>query len=316
MWRNFPSRARYADAMEHQAITPPADAALSKDGNPFDANTTHALRGDYEVAKADYTVDLPWETYTEEEHARWRFLYNRQRTLLPGYAAPAFLEGLEALNAGEGIPRLEDANKVLMEATGWTLVAVPGLIPDGAFFDHLANRRFPVAWWIRREDELDYLVEPDIFHDFFGHVPLLSNPTFAAYMEKYGKGGPKAIEHGATNMLARLYWYIVEFGLIETPEGLRAFGAGMLSSKDETVYSVESRKPHRVRFSLERALRTEYMVDDFQKTYFVIDSFDHLFEECDRDFADIYDRLKELPSVKAHELLATDDVIHEGAVTA
>ncbi|MBI1393582.1 MAG: phenylalanine 4-monooxygenase [Alphaproteobacteria bacterium] len=288
---------------------------INPSANPFEANTSHALRGNYAAARADYTVAQPFDDYAEEEHARWRFLYDRQRALLPGYAAPEYLAGLEALNAADGIPRLEDANEVLRAATGWELVAVPGLIPDGPFFDHLANRRFPVAHWIRRADEMDYLVEPDIFHDFFGHVPLLSNPTFAAYMEKYGRGGPKAIQHGATKMLARLYWYIVEFGLIETPKGLRAFGAGMLSSQDETIYSVESAKPHRVRFELERVLRTEYMVDDFQKTYFVVDSFERLFEECDRDFADIYDRLQELPSIKADEVLDTDDIVNRGTVT-
>ncbi|MEM9263164.1 MAG: phenylalanine 4-monooxygenase [Pseudomonadota bacterium] len=278
------------------------------DGNPFEANTTHVLRGNYARARADFTVDQPWADYTDAEHARWRFLYDRQRKLLPGYAAPEFLESLDALDAANGIPKLGDANKVLMAKTGWQLVAVPGLIPDEAFFDHLANRRFPVAWWIRREDELDYLVEPDIFHDFFGHVPLLLNPAFAAYMEKYGMGGPKAVAHGATKMLARLYWYIVEFGLIQTPEGLRAFGAGMLSSKDETVFSVESSEPHRVCFTLERCLRTEYMVDDFQKTYFVIESFEKLFEECDRDFSALYDQLSLLPTIKADELVDGDVV--------
>ena len=259
-------------------------SAVSAVKNPFAANTSHALRGDYEHMRADYTVEQPYERYTEAEQARWRFLYERQKALLPGMAAQEFIDGLAALDAGSAIPRLEDANKVLGDATGWRLVAVPGLIPDDVFFDHLANRRFPVSWWMREEHEIDYLVEPDIFHDFFGHVPLLSNPVFAEYMRKYGRGGPKAIEHGAQKMLARLYWYIVEFGLINTPDGLRAFGAGMLSSKDETIYSVQSPKPNRVAFDLERVLNTAYMVDDFQKTYFVIDSFEQLFEICDCDF--------------------------------
>ena len=292
--------------MEKTTQTPPP--------NPFSANTSHALRGNYEDMRADYTVEQPFDSYTEEEHARWRFLYDRQRELLKGYAADAYIRGLESLNAADGIPRLDAANEVLDKATGWNLVAVPGLIPDDVFFDHLANRRFPVAWWIRGADELDYLVEPDIFHDFFGHVPLLSNPTFAAYMEKYGKGGPKAIKHGATKKLARLYWYIVEFGLIQTPEGLRAFGAGMLSSKDETIYSVKSPIPHRVRFNLERTLMTDYMVDDFQKTYFVIDSFDHLFDECDRDFDPIYSKLAQQAAIKPDQLLESDEVITYGEV--
>lgn len=288
------------------------DQIATEPKNPFSANTTHQLRGDYEHMRADYTIDQPYEQHTEDEQARWRFLYDRQRKLLPGYAAESFIDGLEALNAGAAIPRLEDANKVLAAATGWRLVAVPGLIPDGVFFDHLANKRFPVSWWMRREDELDYLVEPDIFHDFFGHVPLLSNPVFADYMRKYGEGGPKAIEHGATNMLARLYWYIVEFGLIRTPEGLRAFGAGMLSSKGETIYSVEDPTPNRIAFDLERVLNTAYMVDDYQKTYFVIDSFEQLFEICDRDFTPYYERGAGKGPIDPETVLPGDDVINKG----
>ncbi len=280
--------------------------------NPFAANTSHQLRGDYKHMRADYTVDQPYETYTEAEQERWRFLYDRQRKLLPGYAAQEFIDGLNDLNAGEAIPRLEDANEILGAVTGWKLEAVPGLIPDDVFFDHLANKRFPVSWWMRREDELDYLVEPDIFHDFFGHVPLLSNPVFADYMRQYGEGGPKAIEHGAQNMLARLYWYIVEFGLIKTPEGLRSFGAGMLSSKDETIYSIESPKPNRVAFDLERVLNTDYMVDDFQKTYFVIDSFEQLFEICSQDFTPFYERGAGKEPVAPEQLLASDRVINHG----
>ena len=288
------------------------DQIATEPKNPFAANTTHQLRGDYENMRADYTVEQPYEQYTEAEQARWRFLYDRQRKLLPGYAAEAFIDGLEALNAGAAIPRLEDANKVLAAATGWELVAVPGLIPDGVFFDHLANRRFPVSWWMRCEDELDYLVEPDIFHDFFGHVPLLSNPVFADYMRKYGEGGPKAIECGATDMLARLYWYIVEFGLIRTPEGLRAFGAGMLSSKGETIYSVEDPTPNRIAFDLERVLNTAYMVDDYQKTYFVIDSFEQLFEICDRDFTPYYERGAGKDPIDPERVLPGDGVINRG----
>jgi len=280
--------------------------------NPFAANTTHALRGDYEHMRADYSVEQPYERYTEAEQARWRFLYDRQKKLLPGLAANEYIAGLEKLNAGDAIPRLEDANKVLGDATGWQLIAVPGLIPDDVFFDHLANCRFPVAWWMREEHELDYLVEPDIFHDFFGHVPLLSNPVFAEYMRKYGLGGPKAIQHNAQKMLARLYWYIVEFGLIKTKDGLRAFGAGMLSSKDETIYSVESPKPNRIAFDLERVLNTAYMVDDFQKTYFVVDSFEHLFEICDCDFTPFYERGAGKDPIPAETVLPGDDVINRG----
>ncbi len=278
--------------------------------NPFAANTAHVLRGDYDKMKPDYTIDQPYDQYTEEEHERWRFLYQRQSKLLPGYAAQEFIDGLEELKAGEAIPRLDDANKILQKATGWQLVTVPGLIPDDVFFNHLANQRFPVSWWMRKADELDYLVEPDIFHDFFGHVPLLSNPVFADYMRQYGEGGPKAIEHGATKMLARLYWYIVEFGLINTKEGLRAFGAGMLSSKDETIYSLKNPKPNRVQFNLERILNTDYMVDDFQKSYFVIDSFENLFEQSNQDFTPFYQRGANKDPIPADAVLKDDVLIH------
>ncbi len=282
--------------------------------NPFAAQTTHALRGDYQNMRPDYTVDQPYEMYTEEEHARWRFLYARQAKLLENYASEEFIAGLSKLNAGDRIPRLADANLVLERATGWTLVAVPGLIPDGVFFDHLANRRFPVSWWMRRADEMDYLVEPDIFHDFFGHVPLLSNPVFADYMRAYGQGGPKAMRYGCEKLLARLYWYIVEFGLIDTAKGLRAFGAGMLSSRDETIYSVESPVPHRVRFDLARVLQTNYMVDDFQKTYFVIDSFESLFQSSYQDFTPFYVRLKGAPSIDPANVLAEDRLYARGTI--
>lgn len=298
------------DADQSATTKSKTDNAASK--NLFEANTSHALRGNYEEMRDDYTVKQPYERYTEAEQARWRLLYARQKKLLPGYAAQEFIDGLEALTAGDAIPHLDDANRVLAAATGWELVAVPGLIPDDVFFDHLTNKRFPVAWWMREEHELDYLVEPDIFHDFFGHVPLLSNPVFAEYMRKYGLGGPKAIEHNAQKMLARLYWYIVEFGLIKTPDGLRAFGAGMLSSKGETLYSVESVKPNRVAFDLERVLNTAYMVDDYQKTYFVIDSFEQLFEICDCDFTEFYERGSGKDPINPETVLPNDVLINRG----
>jgi phenylalanine-4-hydroxylase len=280
--------------------------------NPFTAQTAHQLRGDYANMRADYTIDQPYHLYTDEDQERWRFLYRRQSALLQRYAAKEFIDGLQALNAGNAIPRLEVANRILERETGWTLVAVPGLIPDDVFFNHLAEKRFPVSWWMRRQYELDYLVEPDIFHDFFGHVPLLSNPVFADYMRQYGEGGPKAVRHGAQKMLARLYWYIVEFGLIQTENGLRAFGAGMLSSKNETIYSVESNKPHRIAFDLARTLTTNYMVDDFQKTYFVIDSFEELFRISSQDFTPFYSAHAGKDPIDPALLLPGDRVINAG----
>jgi phenylalanine-4-hydroxylase len=269
------------------------------------------LRGDYAHAASDYTVAQDWDAYTAEDHDIWRTLYARQIRLIERYAAPEFIEGTRALAApADRIPRIEDTNRILGAATGWQIVAVPGLIPELHFFQHLANKRFPVTVWIRRRDELDYLSEPDIFHDFFGHVPLLTNPTFARFMQAYGAAGEKAIALSGLKMLARLYWYMVEFGLIRTPQGLRAYGSGILSSKGETVYSVESPIPKRIRFDLERVMRTDYLIDDFQKTYFVIESFDELFRAAyDTDFAPLYKQYADVPGIEPGVALPTDTIV-------
>jgi phenylalanine-4-hydroxylase len=274
--------------------------------------SSHTLRGDYTHIAADYTVPQPYSGYTEAEHDRWRRLYRRQMALMPRYAAHEFIDSIRNLSVGDGIPNFERINAQLGKATGFRIVAVPGLVPDDVFYDHLANRRFPVSWWIREESELDYLVEPDVFHDFFGHVPLLAHPVFADYMVEYGKAGPLAARMGTIPLLARLYWYTIEFGLIRTSEGLRAFGAGILSSKGETVFSVDSSKPNRIGFDLERVLMTEYRIDDFQKTYFVIDSFQQMFDETRKPFGPIYGRLKDKMPYSADTVLATDTVIHRG----
>jgi phenylalanine-4-hydroxylase len=269
------------------------------------------LRGDYSRASSDYTVAQEWERYSTEEHEIWRVLYERQVHLLERYAAPEVIAGARALNASpDRIPRMEDTNLVLERATGWQVVAVPGLIPEEHFFLHLANRRFPVTVWIRSREELDYLVEPDIFHDFFGHVPLLTNPVFANFMQAYGAAGPKAAAAGAIKMLARLYWYMVEFGLIKTADGLRVYGSGILSSKGETVYSVESPKPHRIAFDLERVMRTDYLIDDFQQTYFFIERFEDLFEAAySTDFAPLYAKYRDAPPIAPGTVLVTDKVL-------
>ena len=280
---------------------------------PPDAPTQNPvqLRGDYSRAGSDYTVPQEWDRYTEEDHAIWSTLYARQIRLLERYAAPEFIAGAQALQATpDRIPRMEDTNQILKRTTDWQVVAVPGLIPEDQFFAHLANRRFPVTVWIRRLDELDYLVEPDIFHDFFGHVPLLTNPVFAEFMQAYGAAGPKATALGGLKMLARLYWYMVEFGLINTPDGLRVYGSGIISSKGETMYSVESPKPHRIAFELERVMRTDYLIDDFQRTYFVIDHFEELFEAAyNTDFAPIYEKYKDVPGFAPDQVLSTDRLI-------
>jgi phenylalanine-4-hydroxylase len=274
-----------------------------------------ALRGDYSRAASDYSVDQDWDAYTQRDHDIWRTLYARQIGLTERYAAPEFIAGTRALNAPpDRIPRMDDTNKILKSTTGWQVIAVPGLIPEEHFFAHLANRRFPVTVWIRQPQELDYLVEPDIFHDFFGHVPLLTNPIFAEFMQAYGAAGPKASAFGGLKMLARLYWYMVEFGLINTAHGLRVYGSGIISSKGETVYSVESNEPNRIAFDLERVMRTDYLIDDYQRTYFVIDDFEELFEAAyNTDFAPIYERYRDTPGFAPGEVLEGDRIVKASA---
>ena len=270
------------------------------------------LRGDYSHMAADYTIPQSWDSYTPEEHARWRMLYARQAKLLKRTAAQEFIDGTTVLDAGDGIPDLELASVRLAAKTGWRLVGVPGLIPDTDFFAHLARRQFPVTNWIRTAEEIDYLVEPDIFHDFFGHVPLLLNPVFADYMQLYGEKGAEANRLGTSKILVRLYWYMVEFGLIRTGGGLKAYGAGMLSSAAETRFSIEDKSPNRLRFDLKRVMRTSYRIDDFQETYFVLDSFEELFEATRRDFAPLYELVQRQAEITPDQIVAGDRVITLG----
>jgi phenylalanine-4-hydroxylase len=269
---------------------------------------------DLEIA-ADYTHAQPLERYTAEDHAVWRRLFARQAGLLPGRACPEFLAGLKGLGmASDGVPDFERLSDVLDRATGWRIVCVPGLVPDEIFFGHLAQRRFPVTWWIRRADQLDYIQEPDAFHDIYGHVPLLMNPVFADYMQAYGEGGLKAAGLNALHRLARLYWYTVEFGLIETHEGPRIYGAGILSSKGESVFCLDSAAPNRARFDLLRLMRTRYRIDTFQKTYFVIRSFEDLFAATRPDFTPLYAALETQPDLGAGDLDAKDMVLTRGTL--
>lgn len=262
-----------------------------------------ALRGDYTHADAQYVVRQDWDAYTPDEHALWRRLYRRQAKLLPGRAAEVYIDSLARLKAEDGIPRFDQVSASLQAATGWRLVAVPGLVPDQTFFEHLAARRFPVTVWLRKPEEFDYIVEPDLFHDFFGHVPLLFNPVFADHLQEYGKGGLKAMPLGGLPFLARLYWYTIEFGLMETAQGLRAYGAGILSSGGEIEYCLTSPKPRRIAFNVERVMRTLYRIDDFQDTYFVIRDFEQLFTETAPDFTPIYARLSQQEPYAANTLL-------------
>jgi len=249
-------------------------------------------RGDYGRAGADYTCAQDHAQYSAADHDTYRRLYARQLQQLPGRACDEFIAAVQHLGAPERIPRFEDISERLMRATGWQIVGVPGLIPEEAFFALLAERRFPVTDWIRKPEEVDYVVEPDVFHDLFGHVPLLFDPTFADYMQAYGAGGLKASRLDACELLARLYWYTVEFGLIATPKGLRAYGAGILSSAGELRHSVSSPEPRRVAFDLQRLMRSRYRIDTYQATYFVIDSFQQLFAATAPDFTPLYARVR------------------------
>ena len=262
------------------------------------------LRGDYQHMSADYIVEQNWDAYTVEEHALWRKLYQRQEQLLPGRACDEFIAGLQTMNAAQAIPDFAATSAVLQQATGWTLVAVPGLIPELAFFTHLANRRFPVTVWLRKPEEFDYIVEPDVFHDFFGHVPLLFNPIFADHVQQYGKGGLKAMQLGGLDQLARLYWYTIEFGLIQSEQGLRVYGAGILSSGGELSYCLQPSPSRHLALNVERTMRTLYKIDSYQESYFVIRDFQQLFDYTAPDFTPLYQRIEQLPNLPANSLLA------------
>lgn len=264
-------------------------------------------RGDYVHCAADYTCAQHWERYTPQEHALFSRLYARQMALVPGRACDAFVRALPKLQAQHGIPRFEDVNASLLPATGWEIVAVPGLIPEVAFFSLLSRRRFPVTVWLRRPEEFDYIVEPDLFHDLFGHVPLLFDPRFADSMQAFGAAGLEADGRHALQFLARLYWYTVEFGLMRTPQGLRIYGAGILSSGGEIEHSLYSPQPRQLRFDLLRLLRSRYRIDSYQATYFIIDGFAQLFAAIACDLAPLYAQAAALPEIAPGEVLPGEE---------
>ncbi|MFC5371553.1 phenylalanine 4-monooxygenase [Brevundimonas faecalis] len=273
----------------------------------------HVFEQPPEGAAADWTIPQNWGAYTEVEHETWNTLYARQMKILPGRACEAYMRGLDALDLNTGgIPDFEVMNPKLQALTGWTVVCVPGLVPDDVFFDHLANRRFVSGQFIRKPDQLDYLQEPDIFHDVFGHVPMLTDPDFAAYMEAYGKGGQRAQSLGMLKNLARLYWYTVEFGLMKEADGLRIYGAGIVSSATESVFSLEDPSPNRLGFDLERVMKTLYRIDDFQQVYFVIDGLEPLKQATLQDFGPLYERLKGADDLPIETVLPEDVVFTHG----
>jgi phenylalanine-4-hydroxylase len=269
------------------------------------------LRGDYALAGPDFRVPQVYDNYSADEQAIWRTLYQRQLGMMAEHAAPEFVAGLRLLGADAArIPVLEEASERLRRLTGFEVIGVPGLIPEADFFAHLAERRFPVTVWMRRRDELDYLVEPDLFHDFFGHLPMLAHTVFANFIQAYGALGARAQGPAQLKMLARLYWYTVEFGLVATSRGLRAYGAGILSSSGETVYATRASGPARIGFDLHRVLQTDYLIDAYQKTYFVLDDIEQLFDSVlAADFDALFAQAGSLPGFAPDARLPTDQPV-------
>jgi phenylalanine-4-hydroxylase len=272
-----------------------------------------AAGADARPERADWIIDQGWERYTAAEHATWKTLYERQTKLLIGRACDEFVQGMQDLPIGpDAIPDFRRLSDVLMKRTGWQVVAVPGLVPDEVFFEHLANRRFPSGNFIRKPHELDYLEEPDVFHDVFGHVPMLMNPVIADYIQAYGEGGLRAQRLGKLTQLARVYWYTVEFGLVQQRDGLRIYGAGIASSATESVFALDDPSPNRIRLDLERVMRTRYRIDDFQESYFVLGSLDELLELARIDFLPVYQRVDGRPEFEPSQVLDSDRVVTRG----
>jgi phenylalanine-4-hydroxylase len=262
----------------------------------------------------DWTLAQDWAHYTPTDHRVWDHLFDRQTRLLPGRVAPEFLDGLERLDLTRpGVPDFARLNEQLRALTGWQVVAVPGLVPDDVFFTHLANRRFPAGNFLRSRAQFDYIQEPDVFHDVFGHVPLLTDPVFADYMQAYGRAGWKALKYNRLKALSALYWYTVEFGLIREAEGLRIYGAGILSGPVETRFALEARSPHRIHLNVDRVMRTDYTISDLQACYFVVESFAELFHMTEqRGFEPIYESLAPGFVYAKTAALDTDHIYHRG----
>ena len=263
---------------------------------------------------ADWTIPQGWSDYSAAQHAVWRTLFERQTRLLPGRACDAFVAGMQALPMDAArIPDFRQLSEVLMRHTGWQVVAVPGLVPDAVFFEHLANRRFPAGNFIRRPDQLDYLEEPDVFHDVFGHVPMLMNPVMADFIQAYGVGGLRAQQLGMLEQLARVYWYTVEFGLVRQADGLRIYGSGIASSFAESVFALDDPSPNRIGFDLTRVMRTRYRIDDFQESYFVLDDLAQLLRLARVDFAPLYEQVRGLPEFAPGAAAPGDVLIARGS---
>ncbi|WP_338872465.1 phenylalanine 4-monooxygenase [Spirosoma sp. SC4-14] len=242
-------------------------------------------------------MNQSYSQYTADDQAVWQLLFERQMAQLPGKASQAYLDGIVATGfRADRIPDFErDLNPRLQQLTGWRVSAVEGLIPNRAFFDLMANRNFPATTWLRRRNQLDYLPEPDMFHDTFGHVPMLSNQAFCDFLASLSRIALRFVDHEpAIDMISRLYWYTVEFGLIEESEELRIYGGGILSSVGETTYSLYSPHPRRLPYNVSKLLQTPYVIDHFQEQYFVIQSFEQLYHSVPEIEATLEELLTEL----------------------
>ncbi len=272
---------------------------------------------DYPEMKADFSIgSQKYENYTEQDQEVWRYLYKRQMELVPKYACQYFLDSLDDMPINpDKIPHFDDINEVLYKATGWELVPVPGLIPAHAFFTHLATKAFPVTHWMRPKERIDYLQEPDLFHDLFGHVPLLMNPVVANFLAAFGRGGCRAFRMGDERYLenlTRLYWYTIEFGLMREKNETKVYGAGILSSPGEVVFSVDSPSPNRIAFDMKRMMQTDFIISDYQETYWLIDSFEQLYDATKPDFKPIYKELESQRIYKPNEIIGGDNVYNKG----
>nr|WP_271079261.1 phenylalanine 4-monooxygenase [Aurantiacibacter sp. MUD61] len=252
--------------------------------------------------------------YTSEDDAIWNDLFARQMEVLPGRACSAMMEGMEKLDLGKGgVPDFDRLSEELGAMTGWSVIPVPMLIPDHVFFWHLANRRFPAGNFIRTRETFDYIQEPDVFHDVFGHVPLLTDPVFADYMQEYGRAGWKAMRYNRLKALGALYWYTVEFGLIMEKNEPKIFGAGILSGPQEAIFALEADSPNRIMLNVDRVMRTDYVIDDLQPTYFVIESFEDLYRQTvERDFDRLYRSLGPSFTYANSAVIDVDNVVHRG----
>jgi phenylalanine-4-hydroxylase len=296
--------------MATQAITQPDFAVLPE--MPADVFTAPLQKPAH--VGADWLEPLQ-ARYSSDEDAIWNDLFARQMEVLPGRAASAFMRGLDTLNLDRGgVPDFGELSAELIQLTGWSVVPVPMLIPDHVFFWHLANRRFPAGNFIRTRETFDYIQEPDVFHDVFGHVPMLTDPVYADYMQEYGKAGWKAMRYNRLKALGALYWYTVEFGLIEeAPGDIRAYGAGILSGPTEVVYATGAQSPNRIMLNVDRVMRTDYVISDLQPTYFVIESFEDLYRQTvERDFDRLYRSLGPAFTYANSAVIDVDNILHRG----